>query len=111
MEATDPNVVATAAREAWEETGVQLDAATSPALVGVSVHPIPAARGEPRHLHHDLMFRFLASDHSIRARAEVTEVVWSRIDCLGEYGVDGAMSRSIARAVSIATRMTGRTLQ
>jgi 8-oxo-dGTP pyrophosphatase MutT (NUDIX family) len=111
VEATDPSVVTTAAREAWEETDVQLDAATPPVLVGVSVHPIPAARGEPRHLHHDLVFRFLASDQSIRARAEVTEVAWSRIDSLGKYGVDGALNRSIERAVSIATQITGGALQ
>ncbi len=111
VEATDPSVVTTAAREAWEETDVQLDAATPPVLVGVSVHPIPAARGEPRHLHHDLVFRFLANDQSIRARAEVTEVAWSRIDCLGKYGIDGAINRSIERAVSIATQITGGALQ
>jgi 8-oxo-dGTP pyrophosphatase MutT (NUDIX family) len=110
-EAADRSIVATAAREAWEETGVELDAATRPELTGVSVHPIPDARGEPLHRHHDLMFRFLASDHCIRAQAVVSKVVWSGIDRLGEYGADDALTRSVARAAGMATPTTSRTLQ
>ena len=40
-----------------------------PRLVGIDVHPIPPGKGEPYHLHHDLLFAFGPSRRSSGCRA------------------------------------------
>jgi 8-oxo-dGTP pyrophosphatase MutT (NUDIX family) len=100
VEPGDPDVVNTAEREAIEEAGVRMDSRTAPELIAVDVHEIPAARGEPFHLHHDLMFRFLAADRSLSAAREKAAVVWCPTNRLAEFGVDGALRRGVSRAMA-----------
>lgn len=95
IEPTDRSVVEAARREVLEETGVAVDV-LDPPLVSVDVHHIPAARGEPPHLHHDFMFRF-----KLDARVEPVErakSVWCPLSQLDRYGVDGALRSGVARA-------------
>lgn len=105
VEPGDRDVVITAEREAIEETGVRLDSRTAPELVAVDVHEIPAARGEPSHRHHDLMFRFLAADGRLGAAREKSAVVWCPVNGLAAYGVDGALRRGVTRAMARDRRL------
>jgi len=50
------NAPATALREAREESGLLDLSFLSPHILDVDVHAIPAGRGEPRHLHHDVRY-------------------------------------------------------
>jgi len=96
FELEDADAPAAARRETLEETGVDLTGVPW-RLVGVDVHRIPAARGEPGHWHHDLVFGFrlpLAVDlGSGEARAE-----WCPIASLPLRGADNALRRAAARA-------------
>ena len=95
IEPTDRSVVEAAQREVLEETGIAVHA-LDPPLVSVDVHHIPPARGEPQHLHHDLMFRFTL-DAAVEP-AQRTNALWCSLAQLDRYGVDGALRSGVARA-------------
>jgi 8-oxo-dGTP pyrophosphatase MutT (NUDIX family) len=98
LEATDPDIVAAARRELREETGIDPDPAVPPLLVGVDVHEIPAARGEPAHLHHDLIFRFVAVRRPAASSTEAADAAWFAVDRLDDAGADQALRRAVSRA-------------
>src|SRR5262245_59532400 len=100
VEPQDQTIAEPARREVLEETGAILRADEPPRLVGIDVHGIPAARGEPEHLHHDLVFSFVAEFERLGKPAEVRDVVWCSLDHLEAYRPDDALRRSIARAVA-----------
>ena len=60
VEETDTTLGDAARRETAEETSVQIASDRLARLVGMDVHGIPARKGEPFHLHHDLIFTFEA---------------------------------------------------
>ncbi len=60
VEESDLTLGDAARREAIEETAVRIQSTGSGRLVGMDVHGIPARKGEPFHLHHDLIFAFNA---------------------------------------------------
>ena len=98
VEPSDPDVLTTAGREVWEETGIRVASDSDPYLVSVDVHEIPANDREPVHAHHDLMFCFTAEGDAIDASAEDREAVWCPIAEISKYGVDGALLSGIERA-------------
>ncbi len=99
VEPSDPDVLAAAQREVREETGAVIVTPAAAPLVGVSVHEIPAARGEPRHMHHDLVFALVATSDEVRASPETRAVVWCPVEDLGKYQVDDGLLESVERAV------------
>lgn len=99
VEPDDATMMEAARREILEETGVAIDQRAAPFVVGIDVHDIPAARGEPAHLHHDLAFRFVAASTALTPAAEVTQVLWCPVGELERYAVDEALSRSVGRAL------------
>jgi 8-oxo-dGTP pyrophosphatase MutT (NUDIX family) len=72
----DAEICDTARREVVEETGAQLRPEARPRLAGLDVHGIPFKRGEPYHLHHDLIFHFQAIAEELQVSAESRAVVW-----------------------------------
>jgi 8-oxo-dGTP pyrophosphatase MutT (NUDIX family) len=99
IEPDDATMIAAARREVLEETGVAVDEPLPPVVVGIDVHDIPPARGEPQHLHHDIAFRFVAASTDLRPATEVKQVVWCSVRELERYAVDEALSRSVERAL------------
>lgn len=97
----DQSVIATAVREVTEETGVSLDE-TPPVLVAVDVHRIPPARGEPFHLHHDLMFRLRAAERSARRAAQA--VRWVPVAQVARLYGDAALVGGLERALALEER-------
>jgi 8-oxo-dGTP pyrophosphatase MutT (NUDIX family) len=96
VEAGDPDPLGAARREVLEETGV--DVSNVPAvLAGVDVHQIPAARGEPAHWHHDLVFGFRMATSGPTVMGEA-RTAWRRVDELSAVGADAALRRAVARA-------------
>jgi 8-oxo-dGTP pyrophosphatase MutT (NUDIX family) len=100
-DAADADVLATALREAREETGLF---ALTPALNGrpfdVDVHAIPERPGEPAHWHFDL--RHLATTLETAASAaqadEVAGVRWFTLDEALAEGVDASLARALSKA-------------
>ena len=100
VEPEDTDLAAAAEREVREETGVALDAALPPAVVGVDVHEIPPREpDEPAHLHHDVVFRFRALPGAEPDPEYGRDVVWCGTDELDRYEVDEPLKRSVMRAL------------
>lgn len=95
---------ATALREAREESGLSDLVPAHRAILDLDVHAIPAARGEPGHLHHDVRYAFFTDrpDAARRDDAESRDLAWLTLEDaaarLGEPGAARAL-RKLARLV------------
>lgn len=97
VEPGDGHARAAAAREVEEETGVSLQGVLGAPLVGIDVHSIPPARGEPGHLHHDLCFLFVAASETV-ASGEGLACRWADDAALGRDLADASLLASVGRA-------------
>jgi len=62
VEDSDPSVADASLRELCEETGAGVtDIQTFLGIIDVDVHPIPAHKDQPEHLHYDVRFGFVMS--------------------------------------------------
>jgi 8-oxo-dGTP pyrophosphatase MutT (NUDIX family) len=95
VEPEDVEIWDAASREVREETGVEIEPAAR--LIGADVHGIPPAKGEPYHLHHDLLFAFTARSKECRVSHESRAVAWARPDELDRYAVPGNIRRAVLR--------------
>ncbi|HEX9729979.1 MAG TPA: NUDIX domain-containing protein [Gemmatimonadales bacterium] len=95
IEPGDADILAAAQREVREETGVVPNG--SGMLVGVDVHEIPVSDREPAHLHHDLMFAFVAGRAGPLAGSE-HPWRWCPLDELEGSGADSALWQAARRA-------------
>ena len=93
---------ATALREAREESGLEDLAFLSMSILDLDVHAIPAARGEPPHLHHDVRYVLgTRSPAAIRRdEAESLDLRWFDLEeaarKMGEPGAARALGRIAA---------------
>jgi 8-oxo-dGTP pyrophosphatase MutT (NUDIX family) len=105
IEESDASLSEAAAREALEETLVQIDPNSAPGLVGIDVHGIPAKGDEPFHLHHDLIWSFGALSPEIELTDEAPSIVWAAREDWEQLQVADSIRYSILRALeSPATR-------
>ena len=88
----------TARREAIEETAVSIAVGGPAILVGMDVHGIPARKGEPYHLHHDLVFVFKANSEEFAITDEAPEVAWCGMDEFERYQLPSSITRAVDRA-------------
>jgi 8-oxo-dGTP pyrophosphatase MutT (NUDIX family) len=100
VEADDAEIWDSARREVVEETGAILTANPIPQLAGVDVHGIPAAKGEPYHLHHDLIFHFRATSTELRVSEESHAVAWSPAAEFDRYAVPDNVRRAYRRILA-----------
>jgi 8-oxo-dGTP pyrophosphatase MutT (NUDIX family) len=98
VEEEDVTLGDAARREAEEETAVRIAVAAGARLVGMDVHAIPARKGEPFHLHHDLIFAFEAESDEFACTEEAPEVVWCGVEEFDRYGVPPNIVRAAGRA-------------
>ena len=90
----DPDVRATALREAREESGLASLRFARDAIYDVDVHAIPARPGEPAHEHFDVRFALQADpEEPLVASDESHEVAWVPIPELARYGADESVLR------------------
>lgn len=103
MDSDDADPLATALREAREETGLSaLETPRGGRPFDVDVHPIPARPGEPAHFHFDLRFLATTSETAITAQAdEVAGARWFTLEEALAEGVDGSLARALKKAERI----------
>jgi len=99
VEQADVTLSDTARREAIEETAVQITSAGSGRLAGMDVHGIPARKGEPFHLHHDLIFAFTTESEVFAITDEAPEVVWCGMEEFARYRLPSSIARAALRAL------------
>ena len=93
---------ATALREAAEESGLRDLALLSDEILDLDIHPIPAGKGEPPHLHHDVRYAVLTATPGAihRDAAESVDLRWFTIaeaaEKMNEPGGRRALSRIAA---------------
>ncbi len=107
LDATDASPAAGAIREAIEETGIPHLNLASEALFDVDVHAIPASTGktgieriEPAHLHYDVRYLIIASDHRVTISEESLDAKWMLLEELALPSCE----RSIARMAEKSLR-------
>jgi 8-oxo-dGTP pyrophosphatase MutT (NUDIX family) len=96
IEPGDEDLPTAARREIEEETGLGDLRALGPGVFDIDVHAIPAARGEPRHEHHDVRFLFTA-DGVPEAGAGTKGAAWVPLDEVRGVGTDRSVLRAVAK--------------
>jgi 8-oxo-dGTP pyrophosphatase MutT (NUDIX family) len=99
VEESDVTLSDTARREAMEETEVAIARSAAATLAGLDVHGIPARKGEPFHLHHDLIYAFSAKSEEFALTAEAPQVAWCGIDEWARYQLPPSIVRAARRAL------------
>jgi len=97
VDPVDGEIWDTARREVTEETSAVLASDSVPGLAGIDVHGIPPGKGEPYHLHHDLIFRFRAISAELRVSEESRAVAWCAPAEFGHYQVPHNVRLAYAR--------------
>lgn len=89
----------TALREGAEESGLLDLALLSPEILDVDVHPIPAGKGEPPHLHHDVRYALATQtpDAILRDDAESADLRWFGFAEAAAAMDDADATRALAR--------------
>jgi 8-oxo-dGTP pyrophosphatase MutT (NUDIX family) len=98
---SDPR--ATALRESAEESGLTDLVLLSPEILDVDVHPIPAGKGEPPHLHHDVRYALAtgAPEAILRDDAESIALRWFTLDEAAAAMNDADATRALARLAGL----------
>ena len=97
IEPGDRSLEDAARREAVEETGARI--AHPLGVVGVDVHGIPPGKGEPYHLHHDVIFGFIAASDGVLVSPESRAVVWAERSECDRYDIAQPILRAVLRAM------------
>ena len=95
----DPDLMAVARSEVFEETGLrELDPVT-PRPFDLDIHSIPERKGIPAHLHYDVRFLFEANGSFVPTGndREVHRVAWVPLSDLAALGVDESVLRPARR--------------
>jgi 8-oxo-dGTP pyrophosphatase MutT (NUDIX family) len=96
----------TALREAHEESGLTDLAPLSTTILDLDVHAIPAAKGEPPHLHHDVRYALVTrTPREIAQAPESLALEWFPLDeaaaLMDEPGATRALHRLAALALTL----------
>jgi 8-oxo-dGTP pyrophosphatase MutT (NUDIX family) len=104
VEESDVTLAEAARREAIEETEALIAHSGPVRLAGMDVHGIPARKGEPFHLHHDLIFVLSASSEEFALTAEAPQVAWCGLEEFDRFQLPGSIRRAAGRAIQNKSR-------
>lgn len=101
----DPDVMAVAAKEALEETGVTVEP-VSTAVFDVDHHVIPESKGVPEHIHYDIRFLFRADKvtDELPANPEAKSVRWIPLEEVENYNSTPSIMRLVKKSPGQDTR-------
>ena len=100
-EESDESVLATALREAREETGLaDFDVPPEDAILDVDVHPIPARGRDAAHFHFDIRYLLVTAEAHDRSTAEdpARPMRWTTFEEALASGVDDSLVRALDKA-------------
>ena len=96
----DTSVLAAARREVEEETGLQTVTVYSDEIFDLDIHPIPARKNEPAHLHYDVRFLFIADPaQSLQLSEESHDLRWFTNAEIRATGEGRSIDRMIEKAL------------
>ena len=94
IEKSDPDIYASAMREASEELGLtKHDFSGDGQIFDLDIHPIPAHGSEAAHFHYDVRFLFRTKRQLLRHNQEVEEAIYWPIEKLNEIETDESVRR------------------
>lgn len=101
----DPDILAVALREAYEESGLARIEVLTPTIFDLDIHTIPARGREPAHEHFDVRFvmQAIGSD-DYRVSEESHDLAWVPIDALDRYTDEDSMLRMARKWSSVRHR-------
>lgn len=96
----DPNVCAVAAKEAFEETGIEVRL-ISPSVFDVDHHVIPERKEVPEHIHYDIRFLFEAErkNDELPPNAEAKAVRWIPLKEIAAYNNTPSIMRLVEKCL------------
>ena len=97
VEPADADLLATARREAAEETGLGRLSVESSSPLDLDIHRIPARGEAPSHLHFDVRFLFRATTLQVAPDQEVRVARWVAVSELPTRNAEPAMARVAAK--------------
>ena len=103
VEPDDREIWDAARREVIEETAAILLPDSTPHLAGLDVHGIPAGKGEPYHLHHDILFSFRASTDRTELSPESRALAWCSPAAFDRYSVPENIRLAYARVRKLSS--------
>jgi 8-oxo-dGTP pyrophosphatase MutT (NUDIX family) len=94
---------ATALREGREESGLSDLTLLTPEILDVDVHDIPAGKGEPAHLHHDVRFAVATREPGAiqRDEGESLDLRWFTLEEAAEKMDEPGARRALARLAKL----------
>lgn len=94
----DSDPLAVAFMEAREESGLDDFEAVSREIFDIDIHPIPARRDDPEHLHYDIRYVLRATgDTSYTVSEESHDLAWIPLDRVPEYTTEPSMLRMLGK--------------
>jgi 8-oxo-dGTP pyrophosphatase MutT (NUDIX family) len=78
----DPDTLAVAIREVFEETGLRALPLGGSAPFDLDIHPIPARGDEPAHYHYDVRYLLAADNQPIAGNDESLALKWFALESL-----------------------------
>lgn len=94
----DPDVIAVALKEAQEESGLEDFELVGDGIFDLDIHPIPARKNEPEHLHYDVRYVFRAVGQTdFTVSEESHDLRWVPIDEVQTLTTEESMLRMVRK--------------
>lgn len=94
----DPDVVAVALKEAREESGLEEFELLGGGIFDLDIHPIPARKNEPEHLHYDVRYVFRATGQTdFTVSEESHDLRWVPTDEVQTLTTEESMLRMVRK--------------
>jgi 8-oxo-dGTP pyrophosphatase MutT (NUDIX family) len=97
----DPDVLAVALKEAREESGLSDFEAVDDGIFDLDIHPIPARKSDPEHLHYDVRYVLRATGNTdYIVSDESHDLRWVTLDEVAELTGEESMLRMVRKWVA-----------